>query len=153
MCKEAPKTVLELEQYGMPFSRNDKGLIYQRAFGGQSQDFGKGGQAFRCAAVEDKTGHAMLHTLFGKALSLNCNFFVEYYVVDLLMDKSGTCRGVIAISLADGSFHRFRSKYTILATGGYGRVYQTTTCAFTVTGDGNAMVSRAGFPLKDMEFL
>jgi succinate dehydrogenase (ubiquinone) flavoprotein subunit len=153
MCKEAPQTVIELEHYGVPFSRTSNGRIYQRAFGGQSLEFGKGGQAHRCAAVADRTGHALLHTLYGQAVKHKCNFFVEYFAMDLLMTKDGQCGGVIALCLEDGTLHRFRSAYTILATGGYGRAYFSCTSAHTCTGDGNAMVSRAGLPLQDMEFI
>eukprot|EP01123_Difflugia_compressa_P007756 TRINITY_DN2146_c0_g1_i1.p1 TRINITY_DN2146_c0_g1~~TRINITY_DN2146_c0_g1_i1.p1 ORF type:complete len:633 (-),score=157.35 TRINITY_DN2146_c0_g1_i1:107-2005(-) len=152
MCREAPATVIELENYGVPFSRNEDGTIYQRAFGGQSTKFGKGGQAQRCCAAADRTGHAILHTLYGQALRHNCQFFVEYFVIDLLMED-GECRGVIAYCLEDGSIHRFRSKSTILATGGYGRAYFSCTSAHTCTGDGNAMVTRAGLPLQDLEFV
>lgn len=108
MCKNAPAAIYELESYGLPFSRTEKGKIYQRAFGGQSQKYGKGGQAYRCCAVADRTGHAMLHTLFGKSLAFNCTFFVEYFGLDLLFDKDGVCRGVICISIADGTIHRIR---------------------------------------------
>jgi len=152
MCKEAPHTVYELEHYGVPFSRTKEGLIYQRAFGGQSLDFGKGGQAVRCAAAADRTGHALLHTLYGQALKHDCEFFIEYFALDLLMEN-GECRGVIALNLEDGSLHRFRSHQTILATGGYGRAYFSATSAHTCTGDGNAMVNRAGLPVSDLEFV
>jgi len=152
MCKEAPHTVYELEHYGVPFSRTKEGLIYQRAFGGQSLDFGKGGQAIRCAAAADRTGHALLHTLYGQALKHDCEFFIEYFALDLLMED-GECRGVIALNLEDGSLHRFRSHQTILATGGYGRAYFSATSAHTCTGDGNAMVNRAGLPVSDLEFV
>ena len=152
MCREAPKAVIELEKYGMPFSRTDEGKIYQRAFGGQSLDYGKGGQAYRCAAAADRTGHAMLHTLYGAALKHDVQFFVEYFALDLIMDK-GECVGVMALCLEDGTIHRFRSHQTILATGGYGRAYFSATSAHTCTGDGNAMVARAGLPLQDQEFV
>lgn len=152
MCKEAPNTVLELESYGMPFSRTEEGKIYQRAFGGQSLKFGKGGQALRCAAVADRTGHSLLHTLFGRALARDCIFFVEYFAMDLLMHE-GECRGVIAFNIADGSIHRMFAHQTILATGGYGRSFASCTSAHTCTGDGNAMASRAGLPLSDLEFV
>ena len=131
MTKEAPAAVLELESYGMPFSRTDEGKIYQRAFGGQSLKFGTGGQAYRCAAAADRTGHAMLHTLFGRSLGYNCIFFVEYFVLDLIMDDQGACRGVIAMSIADGTIHRIRAHYTVMATGGYGRCYFSCTGAHT----------------------
>lgn len=143
MCREAPKAVLELERFGLPFSRTAEGKIYQRAFGGQSLKFGKGGQAYRCAAAADRTGHAMLHSLFSQSLKHNCNFFVEYYALDLLMDEhTGACKGVIAISMEDGSLHRFGAHHTAIATGGYGRAYQSCTSAHTCTGDGGGMVAR-----------
>ena len=154
MCREAPETVIELEHYGLPFSRTEKGTIYQRAFGGQSLKFGKGGQAYRCAAAADRTGHALLHTLYGQALKHNATFFVEYFALDLIMDPhDGSCRGCIALCLEDGSIHRFRSHSTIIATGGYGKCYFSATSAHTCTGDGNAMVARAGLPLQDLEFV
>uniref|UniRef100_A0A6B2L0M3 Succinate dehydrogenase [ubiquinone] flavoprotein subunit, mitochondrial n=1 Tax=Arcella intermedia TaxID=1963864 RepID=A0A6B2L0M3_9EUKA len=152
MCREAPATVVELENYGVPFSRNEDGSIYQRAFGGQSTKFGKGGQAQRCCAAADRTGHAILHTLYGQALRHDCEFFVEYFVLDLIME-AGECRGVVAYCLEDGSIHRFRARSTILATGGYGRTYFSCTSAHTCTGDGNAMVTRAGLPCQDLEFV
>lgn len=152
MCREAPRTVIELEHYGVPFSRTEDGKIYQRAFGGQSLKFGKGGQAYRCAAVADRTGHAMLHTLYGQSLKHNTNFFIEYFALDLIVED-GECRGVIALNMEDGTLHRFRSHKTVLATGGYGRTYFSCTSAHTCTGDGNAMVARAGLPLQDLEFV
>ena len=152
MCKEAPRTVIELEHFGVPFSRTDEGKIYQRAFGGQSLKYGKGGQAYRCAAVADRTGHAILHTLYGQSLRHNTNFFIEYFAMDLLMED-GECVGVVALNLEDGTIHRFRSHKTVLATGGYGRSYFSCTSAHTCTGDGNAMVARAGLPLSDLEFV
>lgn len=152
MCKEAVNTVIELEHYGVPFSRTKDGKIYQRAFGGQSRDFGKGGQAVRCAAAADRTGHALLHTLYGQALKHDTKFFIEYFALDLIMED-GVCRGVVALNLEDGTIHRFRSHYTILATGGYGRAYFSCTSAHTCTGDGGAMVSRAGLANQDMEFV
>jgi len=152
MCKEAPEMVLELESYGMPFSRTKEGKIYQRAFGGQSLKFGKGGQAIRCAAVADRTGHSMLHTLFGRALARDCIFFVEYFAIDLMMED-GVCRGLVAMNIADGSIHRMFAHHTIICTGGYGRAYSSCTSAHTCTGDGNAMVSRAGLPQEDLEFV
>lgn len=152
MCREAPKAVIELESFGMPFSRTKEGKIYQRAFGGQSLKYGKGGQAYRCCAAADRTGHAMLHTLFGRSLGYNCVFFIEYFALDLLFDK-GECRGVMAYSMADGTFHRMRAKQTILATGGYGRAYFSCTSAHTCTGDGGGMITRAGLPLQDLEFV
>eukprot|EP01116_Phalansterium_solitarium_P013059 TRINITY_DN2994_c0_g1_i2.p1 TRINITY_DN2994_c0_g1~~TRINITY_DN2994_c0_g1_i2.p1 ORF type:complete len:650 (+),score=234.45 TRINITY_DN2994_c0_g1_i2:182-2131(+) len=152
MCKEAINTVIELDHYGVPFSRTKEGKIYQRAFGGQSTKYGEGGQAYRCAAAADRTGHAILHTLYGQALRHNCTFFVEYFALDLIMED-GVCRGVVALCLEDGTIHRFRSHQTILATGGYGRAYFSATSAHTCTGDGNAMVTRAGLPLQDLEFV
>ena len=153
MCRMAPEVVLELESFGLPFSRRDDGRIYQRAFGGQSLEFGKGGQAYRCAAAADRTGHAILHTLYGMALKHDCLFFIEYFALDLLMTPEGECRGCIALSMEDGSIHRFISHQTVLATGGYGRAYQSCTSAHTCTGDGNAMASRAGIPMQDLEFV
>lgn len=152
MCREAPATVIELEHYGVPFSRTDEGKIYQRAFGGQSTKYGKGGQAHRCCAAADRTGHALLHTLYGQSLKYDCKFFVEYFALDLIMDK-GECVGVMAIDMEDGSLHRFRAHQTVLATGGYGRAYFSCTSAHTCTGDGNAMVNRAGLPMQDLEFV
>uniref|UniRef100_A0A7R8Z9A3 Succinate dehydrogenase [ubiquinone] flavoprotein subunit, mitochondrial n=1 Tax=Timema douglasi TaxID=61478 RepID=A0A7R8Z9A3_TIMDO len=152
MTREAPKAVIELENYGMPFSRTQDGKIYQRAFGGQSLKFGKGGQAHRCCCVADRTGHSLLHTLYGQSLRYDCNYFVEYFALDLLMED-GECRGVIALCLEDGTIHRFHSKNTVLATGGYGRAYFSCTSAHTCTGDGTAMVTRAGLPNEDLEFV
>ena len=152
MCREAPKAVIELENYGLPFSRTEEGKIYQRAFGGQSLDFGRGGQAYRCCAAADRTGHAMLHTLYGQSMKHDTQFFVEYFALDLLMDN-GECKGVIAMCLEDGSLHRFRAHNTVLATGGYGKAYFSATSAHTCTGDGNAMAIRAGIPLQDLEFV
>ncbi|KAJ1560928.1 succinate dehydrogenase flavoprotein subunit, partial [Nowakowskiella sp. JEL0078] len=152
MCREAPRTVIELEHYGMPFSRTEEGKIYQRAFGGQSLKYGKGGQAYRCAAVADRTGHSLLHTLYGQSLRHNTTYFIEYFALDLIMDN-GECRGIIALNMEDGTIHRFRSHKTVLATGGYGRTYFSCTSAHTCTGDGNAMVARAGLPLQDLEFV
>eukprot|EP00921_Rhytidocystis_pertsovi_P008625 GHVQ01014075.1.p1 GENE.GHVQ01014075.1~~GHVQ01014075.1.p1 ORF type:complete len:689 (+),score=101.65 GHVQ01014075.1:280-2346(+) len=154
MCREAPKAVLELESFGLPFSRTNEGKIYQRAFGGQSLNYGKGGQAYRCAAAADRTGHAMLHTLYGQALAHDCVFFVEYFALDLLMNPTtGACEGLVALCLSDGSIHRLACHHTVLATGGFGRIYQSCTSAHTCTGDGGAMASRAGLPLEDMEFV
>ncbi|RWS14824.1 succinate dehydrogenase [ubiquinone] flavoprotein subunit-like protein [Dinothrombium tinctorium] len=152
MTREAPKAVIELENYGMPFSRTSDGKIYQRAFGGQSYNFGKGGQAHRCCCVADRTGHSLLHTLYGQSLRYDCNYFVEYFALDLLMEN-GECKGVIALCLEDGTLHRFKAKNTILATGGYGRTYFSCTSAHTCTGDGTAMACRAGIPSQDMEFV
>lgn len=152
MTEEAPKAVIELENYGMPFSRTADGKIYQRAFGGQSLKFGKGGQAHRCCCVADRTGHSLLHTLYGHSLKYDCNYFVEYFALDLIMED-GECRGVMALCLEDGTIHRFRAKNTVLATGGYGRAYFSCTSAHTCTGDGTAMVSRVGLPNQDLEFV
>jgi succinate dehydrogenase (ubiquinone) flavoprotein subunit len=153
MCKEAPKAVLELESYGMPFSRTEEGKIYQRAFGGQSQDFGKGGQAYRCACAADRTGHAMLHTLYGRSLAFDTTYFVEYFALDLIMNDEGDCVGVMAINMEDGTLHRFRCDNTVLATGGYGRAYFSCTSAHTCTGDGGGMAIRAGLAIEDPEFV
>ena len=142
----------QLEHFGVPFSRTVDGKIYQRAFGGQSLKFGKGGQAYRCAAAADRTGHAILHTLYGQSLRHNTNFFIEYFALDLIM-QDGECVGVIALNMEDGTLHRFRAHKTVLATGGYGRTYFSCTSAHTCSGDGNAMVSRAGLPLQDLEFV
>merc|ERR1712088_199607 len=152
MAREAPKAVIELENYGMPFSRTPEGKIYQRAFGGQSYKFGKGGQAHRCCCVADRTGHSLLHTLYGQSLRYDCNYFIEYFALDLLMEN-GECVGVIALCLEDGSVHRFRSKNTVLAAGGYGKAYFSATSAHTCTGDATAMVARANLPNEDMEFV
>jgi succinate dehydrogenase / fumarate reductase flavoprotein subunit len=152
MTKHAPAAVIELEHYGVPFSRTKDGKIYQRAFGGQSTEYGKN-QAYRTCAAADRTGHAILHTLFQQALKNHVQFFNEYFALDLLMDDDGACRGIMAMRIADGSIHRFRAHVTCLATGGYGRVYFSCTSAHTCTGDGNAMVLRAGLPLQDMEFV
>lgn len=152
MCREAPKSVIELEHFGVPFSRTEEGKIYQRAFGGQSLKYGKGGQAYRCAAVADRTGHSLLHTLYGQSLRHNTNFFIEYLAMDLIMDN-GECVGVMAYNQEDGTLHRFRAHKTVLATGGYGRAYFSCTSAHTCTGDGMAMVTRAGLPLQDLEFV
>ncbi|KAI5712223.1 hypothetical protein M8J75_006751 [Diaphorina citri] len=152
MTREAPKAVIELENYGMPFSRTTDGKIYQRAFGGQSLKYGKGGQAHRCCAVADRTGHSLLHTLYGQSLRYDCNYFVEYFALDLIIEN-GECKGVIALCLEDGSIHRFNANNTVLATGGYGRAYFSCTSAHTCTGDGTAMISRAGLPNEDLEFV
>ena len=151
LCKEAPRAVVELERYGVPFSRTDDGKIYQRPFGGMTKNYGNGTAQRTCAAA-DRTGHAILHTLYGQALKQQTEFFVEYFALDLIM-KNGECKGVIAWNLTDGTIHRFRSHITIIATGGYGKVYYSATSAHTCTGDGNAMVLRAGLPLQDMEFV
>ena len=154
MCREAPQAVLELESFGMPFSRTEDGKIYQRAFGGQSLEFGKGGQAHRCAAAADRTGHAMLHTLYGRSLAFDTTYFIEYFCLDLLMSEDGEeCVGVIALNMEDGTIHRIRAKNTVLATGGYGRTYFSCTSAHTCTGDGNAMALRKGLANQDNEFV
>jgi succinate dehydrogenase / fumarate reductase flavoprotein subunit len=152
MCRNAPDAVYELEHWGLPFSRRDDGKIYQRPFGGMTTHFGKGTAQRTCAAA-DRTGHAMLHTMYGQALRHSTEFFIEYFAIDLIMDDDGRCRGVVAINLDDGSIHRFSAQMTILATGGYGRAYASCTGAHTQTGDGNAMMLRAGLPLQDMEFV
>lgn len=151
LCKEAPRAVIELEKYGVPFSRTEEGKIYQRPFGGMTANYGNGIAQRTCAAA-DRTGHAILHTLYGQALKKNTEFFIEYFALDLLM-HDGKCHGVTAWNLQDGTIHRFRANMTILATGGYGRAYFSATSAHTCTGDGNAMVLRAGLPLQDMEFI
>jgi succinate dehydrogenase / fumarate reductase, flavoprotein subunit len=153
LCRNAPAAVYELEHYGMPFSRTEEGKIYQRPFGGMTTEFGEGPPAQRTCAAADRTGHAMLHTLYGQSLRYSAEFFIEYFALDLIMDSEGACRGVVAMSIEDGSIHRFRAQKTIIATGGYGRTYFSCTSAHTCTGDGNAMVLRAGLPLQDMEFV
>ncbi|KAJ4372126.1 succinate dehydrogenase flavoprotein subunit [Neocucurbitaria cava] len=152
MTREAPQSVIELENYGCPFSRTDDGKIYQRAFGGQSQKYGKGGQAYRCCAAADRTGHALLHTLYGQSLRHNTKYFIEFFATDLIMED-GVCKGVVAYNQEDGTIHRFIAKNTVLATGGYGRAYFSCTSAHTCTGDGMAMVARAGLPNQDLEFV
>jgi succinate dehydrogenase / fumarate reductase flavoprotein subunit len=151
MCREAVPAVLELEHYGVPFSRTEDGRIYQRPFGGQTIEYGKK-MAQRTCAAADRTGHAILHTLYQQCLKHHTEFFVEYLALDLLMDEDGTCRGLLAWNMGDGTLHCFRAHRTVLATGGYGRVYFSCTAAHTCTGDGNAMALRAGLPLEDMEF-
>jgi succinate dehydrogenase / fumarate reductase flavoprotein subunit len=151
LCRHAPEAVYELEHFGLPFSRTEDGKIYQRAFGGMTSNFGKGIAQRTCAAA-DRTGHAMLHTLYGQCVKHEVNFFIEYFALDLI-EEDGAIRGVMAWNLDDGSIHRFRTHRVILATGGYGRTYMTCTGAHTQTGDGNAMVLRAGLPLQDMEFV
>ena len=156
MCKQAPESVIELEKMGMPFSRTEEGKIYQRAFGGQSLEFGKGGQAYRCAAVADRTGHSMLHTLYGNSLQYNnISFFIEYFGLDLIQDTENPhqINGVSSLCLEDGTLHKFIAPHTVIATGGYGRIYQSATAAHACTGDGNAMALRAGIPLMDSEFI
>ena len=153
MCREAIPAVVELEHLGVPFSRNDAGLIYQRRFGGHTTEYAKGDMAYRACAAADRTGHAILHTLYQQCLKHKARFFIEYFAIDLLMDEDGACRGLLAWCLEDGSIHRFRANMTVIATGGCGRVYQSCTSAHTCTGDGSAMVLRAGLPLQDMEFI
>jgi len=152
MCRNAIPAVVELEHYGVPFSRTEEGKIYQRPFGGHTLDYGKS-IARRAASAADRTGHAILHTLYQQCLKHKAEFFIEYFALDLLMDDEGVCRGMIALCLEDGSLHRFHGQRTVLATGGYGRVYFSCTSAHTCTGDGNAMALRAGLPLQDMEFV
>ncbi|MEO0998348.1 MAG: FAD-binding protein, partial [Pseudomonadota bacterium] len=151
MCKEAPDAIIELEHYGVPFSRTDSGKIYQRPFGGMTTHFGEGTAQRTCAAA-DRTGHAMLHTLYQQSLKHDAEFYIEYFAIDLIMED-GECRGVVAIDMATGELHRFLSHQCILATGGYGRAYFSCTSAHTCTGDGGGMVARAGLPLQDMEFV
>lgn len=151
MCKEAADAVIELEHYGVPFSRTEDGRIYQRPFGGMTTHYGEGTAQRTCAAA-DRTGHAMLHTLYQQSLKHDAEFYIEYFAIDLMMED-GACRGVVAIDLATGKLHRFRSHQVMVATGGYGRAYFSCTSAHTCTGDGNAMVLRAGLPLQDMEFV
>ena len=151
LCRNAAEAVYELEHFGVPFSRTAEGKIYQRAFGGMTKEFGKA-PIQRTAAAADRTGHAILHSLYGQSLRYDAEFFIEYFALDLIMEEGG-CRGLMAWCLDDGSIHRFRAHRVILATGGYGRAYQNCTSAHTCTGDGNAMVLRAGLPLQDMEFV
>jgi succinate dehydrogenase / fumarate reductase flavoprotein subunit len=152
MCRNAIPAIIELEHYGVPFSRTEDGRIYQRPFGGHTQNYGKT-MAKRACAAADRTGHAIIHTLYQQSLKHNAEFFVEYFALDLIMDDEGVCRGVMAWNLDDGTLHRFRAHEVVLATGGYGRSYFSCTSAHTCTGDGNAMVLRAGLPLQDMEFI
>ena len=152
LCRNAPEAVYELEHWGVPFSRTEDGKIYQRAFGGMTRNFGEGPVQRTCAAA-DRTGHAILHTLYGQSVRNETEFFIEYFALDLIMDDDGACRGITAWKLDDGTLHRFRAQKVILATGGYGRAYFSATSAHTCTGDGNAMVLRAGLPLQDMEFV
>jgi succinate dehydrogenase / fumarate reductase flavoprotein subunit len=153
LARNAPAAVYELEHYGVPFSRTDEGKIYQRPFGGHMTEFGDGPPVQRTCAAADRTGHAILHTLYGQSLRHNAQFFIEYFALDLLMGEDGSVQGIIAWKLDDGTLHRFRAKTTVLATGGYGRAYFSATSAHTCTGDGNGMVARAGLPLEDMEFV
>ena len=152
LCRDAVDAVLELEHFGVPFSRTDEGKIYQRAFGGMTTNYGEGTAQRTCAAA-DRTGHAMLHTLYGQSLKHDVDFYIEYFATDLLMDEEGACRGTMAWNLVDGTMHAFKSHMTVLATGGYGRTYFSCTSAHTCTGDGGGMVLRAGLPLQDMEFV
>ena len=152
MCREASPAVIELEHFGVPFSRTEDGRIYQRPFGGMTTHFGEGTAQRTCAAA-DRTGHAILHTLYQQSLRHDARFFIEYFAIDLLVDDDGACRGVLAWNLDDGTLHRIRAHMTVLATGGYGRTYFSCTSAHTCTGDGNAMALRAGLPLQDMEFV
>jgi succinate dehydrogenase / fumarate reductase flavoprotein subunit len=153
LAREAPAAIYELEHYGVPFSRTEEGKIYQRPFGGHMTEYGEGPPVQRTCAAADRTGHAILHTLYGQSLRHNAQFFIEYFALDLLMGEDGSCQGIIAWKLDDGTLHRFRAKMTVLATGGYGRAYFSATSAHTCTGDGNGMVARAGLPLQDMEFV
>jgi len=152
LCREAPAAVYELEHYGVPFSRTEEGKIYQRAFGGMTQNMGAGPAAQRTCAAADRTGHAMLHSLYQQSLKHDADFFIEYFALDLIMEN-GVCRGVVALCMEDGTIHRFRSHAVVLATGGYGRCYFSATSAHTCTGDGGGMVMRAGLPMQDMEFV
>ncbi len=153
LAREAPAAVYELEHYGVPFSRTEEGKIYQRPFGGHMQNFGDGPPVQRTCAAADRTGHAILHTLYGQSLKHHAQFFIEYFAIDLIMSDDGVCTGVVAWNLEDGTVHRFAAKMVVLATGGYGRAYFSATSAHTCTGDGNGMVARAGLPLQDMEFV
>ncbi|WP_297104108.1 succinate dehydrogenase flavoprotein subunit [uncultured Devosia sp.] len=153
LAREAPAAIYELEHYGVPFSRTNEGKIYQRPFGGHMTEFGDGPPVQRTCAAADRTGHAILHTLYGQSVKNDAQFFIEYFALDLIMGENGECQGVIAWKLDDGTLHRFRAKLVVLATGGYGRAYFSATSAHTCTGDGNGMVARAGLPLQDMEFV
>ncbi len=153
LAREAPKAVYELEHYGVPFSRNENGTIYQRPFGGHTTEFGEGPPVQRTCAAADRTGHAMLHTLYGQSLKHNAEFYIEYFATDLIMSEDGKCQGIVAWKLDDGTMHVFNAKMVVLATGGYGRAFFSATSAHTCTGDGNGMVARQGLPLQDMEFV
>ena len=153
LARSAPAAVYELEHYGVPFSRTEEGKIYQRPFGGHTTEFGEGPPVQRTCAAADRTGHAMLHTLYGRSLKEKAQFYIEYFATDLLMTDDGECTGVLAWKLDDGTLHQFNAKIVVLATGGYGRAYFSATSAHTCTGDGNGMVARAGLPLQDMEFV
>ena len=153
LAREAPKAVYELDHYGVPFSRTEEGKIYQRPFGGHTTEYGEGPPVQRTCAAADRTGHAILHTLYGQSLKNNAEFFIEYFALDLIMAQDGSCQGVICWKLDDGTIHRFNAKMVVLATGGYGRAYFSATSAHTCTGDGGGMVARQGLPLQDMEFV
>ncbi len=153
LAREAPKAVYELEHYGVPFSRTEEGKIYQRPFGGHTTEFGEGPAVQRTCAAADRTGHAILHTLYGQSLKHNAEFYIEYFAIDLIMADDGTCQGVVCWNLDDGTCHVFNAKMVVLATGGYGRAYFSATSAHTCTGDGGGMVARQGLPLQDMEFV
>ncbi|KAB2543525.1 fumarate reductase [Salipiger aestuarii] len=153
LARSAPAAVYELEHYGVPFSRTDEGKIYQRPFGGHTTEFGEGPPVQRTCAAADRTGHAILHTLYGQSLKHNAEFYIEYFAIDLVMSEDGVCQGVVCWKLEDGTFHIFRAKTVVLATGGYGRAYFSATSAHTCTGDGGGMVARAGLALQDMEFV
>ena len=153
LAREAPKAVYELEHYGVPFSRTEEGKIYQRPFGGHTTEFGEGPAVQRTCAAADRTGHAILHTLYGQSLKQQAEFFIEYFAIDLIMSDDGQCQGVVCWKLDDGTMHVFNAKMVVLATGGYGRAYFSATSAHTCTGDGGGMVARAGLPLQDMEFV
>ena len=153
MCREAIPAIIELEHYGVPFSRTEEGKIYQRPFGGMTTRYGEGPPAQRTCAAADRTGHAILHTLYQQSLKHDAQFFIEYFALDLIMDSEGACRGVLALDMSDGTLHLFRAHGTVLATGGYGRAYFSATSAHTCTGDGGGMALRAGLPLQDMEFV
>ncbi len=153
LAREAPKAVYELEHYGVPFSRTEEGKIYQRPFGGHTTEFGEGPPVQRTCAAADRTGHAILHTLYGQSLKQKAEFYIEYFAIDLIMSEDGVCQGVVCWKLDDGTMHVFKAKMVVLATGGYGRAYFSATSAHTCTGDGNGMVARQGLPLQDMEFV
>ena len=153
MCREAIPAIIELEHYGVPFSRTEDGKIYQRPFGGMTTRYGEGPPAQRTCAAADRTGHAILHTLYQQSLEHDARFFIEYFALDLIMDDEGACRGVLALDMAEGTLHLFRAQGAVLATGGYGRAYFSATSAHTCTGDGGGMALRAGLPLQDMEFV
>ncbi len=153
LVRHAPEAIYELEHYGVPFSRNEQGRIYQRPFGGHTTEFGEGPPVQRTCAAADRTGHAILHTLYGQSLKQKAEFYIEYFAIDLVMSEDGVCQGLLAWNLDDGTLHLFNTSMVVLATGGYGRAYFSATSAHTCTGDGNGMVARAGLPLQDMEFV